>query len=267
LLIGRVAHLQRWEFLMDNDDKQVGRILTRREVLALLGVAGAGAVASRVRAQPGVEKSLPSAPPTGPWLPACVVTPAQMEGPYFVDEKLNRVDIRPDPSNGKVSAGAPLDVEMRVFRVANGTCEPMAGAMVDFWQCDALGIYSDVRDTNGFFNTAGQKFLRGYQMTDSAGVVKFTTVYPGWYQGRTVHIHFKVRTKAGGRDLEFTSQLYFDDAFTDKVMSLPPYTGKTGTRVRNEGDGIFRQGGSQLMMTVDEQNSRYRGTFDIGMTV
>ena len=249
---------------MDNDDKQVGRILSRREVLALLGVAGAGVVASRVRAQAALDHTIPVA---GGWMPACVVTPAQTEGPYFVDEKLNRVDIRPDPGTGKASEGAPLDLEMRVYRVANGSCQPMAGAMVDLWQCDAQGVYSDVRDMNGFFNTAGQKFLRGYQVTDSSGVAKFTTVYPGWYQGRCVHIHFKVRAKEGNRDLEFTSQFYFDDAFTDRVYTRAPYTGKTGTRVRNERDGIFRQGGSQLMMTVAERGARYQGTFDIGMTV
>jgi protocatechuate 3,4-dioxygenase beta subunit len=251
---------------MDNDDKQVGRILSRREVLALLGVAGAGAVASRVRAQTGPHAAL-AAPGSPEWMPACVVTPAQMEGPYFVDEKLNRVDIRPDPGTGKVSAGATLDVELRVYRVANGTCSPMSGAMVDLWQCDAMGIYSDVRDTNNYFNTAGQKFLRGYQVTDSSGIARFTTVYPGWYQGRTVHVHFKVRTTSGGRNLEFTSQLYFDDALTDKVLARAPYNTKTGARVLNERDGIFRQGGRQLMMSVAEQGSGYKGTFDIGMTV
>lgn len=245
---------------MHNDDAQVGRILSRREVLALLGVAGAGAVASRVRAQP----AFPAA--AAPWVPACVVTPAQMEGPYFVDEKLHRVDITSDPSTGKVSGGAPLDLELRVFRVASGACEPMANAMVDIWQCDALGIYAGVRDTNGYFNTAGQKFLRGYQMTDSSGVAKFTTIYPGWYQGRCVHIHFKVRTSSGGRNLEFTSQLYFDDAMSDKVLANAPYTGKQGTRTTNERDGIFRQGGRQLMLNVMEHGSRYHATFDIGMT-
>ena len=252
---------------MDNDDQQVGRILTRREALALLGVAGAGVVASRVRAQSGLERIVAS--PTGDavWMPTCVVTPAQTEGPYFVDEKLKRIDIRPDPGSGKVSDGAPLDLEMRVFRVANGTCEPMAGAMVDVWQCDAMGVYSDVRDMNGLFNTSGQKFLRGFQTTDSSGVATFTTVYPGWYQGRSVHIHFKIRTTAGGRNLEFTSQLYFDDAFSDKVFTRAPYNAKTGMRTANDRDGIYRQGGRQLTMTVAERGAGYHGAFDIGMAV
>ena len=248
---------------MENDDNQVGRILTRREVLALLGVAGAGVVASRVKAQPSIDRILAAVPGEPHWMPACVVTPAQTEGPYFVDEKLNRVDIRSDPGTGKASDGAPLDLEMRVYRVANGNCEPMAGAMVDIWQCDAAGVYSDVRDMNGFFNTAGQKFLRGYQVTDSAGVAKFTTVYPGWYQGRCVHIHFKVRAN----NREFTSQLYFDDAFTDRVFTKAPYAQKTGARTTNERDGIFRQGGRSLMMTVAERGAGYRGTFDIGMAL
>src|SRR5262245_42685360 len=124
---------------MDNDDKQVGRILTRREVIALLGAAGAGAVATRIGAQPAMAASANGA---RIWVPACVVTPAQTEGPYFVDEKLNRADIRSDPSLGKVSGGAPLDLEIRVYRVANGACAPFQNAMVDIWQCDAAGVYS-----------------------------------------------------------------------------------------------------------------------------
>jgi len=256
---------------MDNDDKQIGRILSRREVLALLGAAGAGALAARVSAQSGAAaSSLVSSPggSRGPTmaLPACVVRPQQTEGPYFIDEKLNRADIRSDPINGSTKDGVPLDLELRVARVGAGTCVPLAGAMVDLWQCDALGVYSDVRDTNGLFNTVGQKFLRGYQLTDDKGSAKFTTIYPGWYQGRTVHVHFKIRTAgSGGRSYEFVSQLYFDDKLTDELMARAPYATKGQGRWKNDRDGIFQRGGSQLMLALDKRGNGYGGTFDIGL--
>jgi protocatechuate 3,4-dioxygenase beta subunit len=94
---------------------------------------------------------------------------------------------------------------------------------VDIWHCDAFGVYSDAVDPG--FNTVGQKFLHGYQITDNNGSVELTTIYPGWYAGRTVHIHFKVRLFAGTtQTYSFTSQLYFDDTFTDQVFATQaPY--------------------------------------------
>jgi protocatechuate 3,4-dioxygenase beta subunit len=245
---------------VDSDDKQVGRILSRREVIASLGAAGMAMIV------PFPARRGPIVLPGGIVLPACVVRPAQTEGPYFVDEKLDRRDIRSDPSNGKVSEGALLDLTIRVSSVSGSACAPLAGAVVDVWQCDAHGVYSDVRDIGGQFNTVGQKFLRGHQVTDKNGEARFTTIYPGWYQGRTTHIHFKIRTDpSGSRGKEFTSQLYFDDAFSDQVFAAAPYASK-GDRVRNEGDGIFRnQGGRQLTLDVTRAGSGYASTFDIGL--
>ena len=117
---------------------------------------------------------------------ACVLTAALTEGPFFVDEKLNRADIRTDPGTGAVAAGVPLALTFNVSRVANNACTPLTGAYLDVWHCDATGIYSDV-------DGSSQKFLRGYQVTDANGVARFTTIYPGWYRGRAVHIHFKLR--------------------------------------------------------------------------
>jgi len=243
---------------VDNDDRQVGTVLTRREALAVLGSAGAlmltgfgpaGTRSARAHQQSG-----------------CVVRPQQTEGPYFVDELLNRSDIRSDPANaGAARPGVPLDLGFSVSRLAAGTCAPLVGALVDVWQCDHLGVYSDVQDPG--FNSRGQKFLRGYQVTDVAGRVRFTTIYPGWYQGRTVHVHFKIRSAPTARPgFEFTSQLYFDDAQTDRVFELAPYADRGRRSTRNANDGIFRrEGGSQLILAVSGDAQGYAGTFDVAL--
>jgi protocatechuate 3,4-dioxygenase beta subunit len=194
----------------------------------------------------------------------CVVHPEQTEGPYFVDEMLQRADIRTDPSNGLSKPGVPLRITFNVSRTTgNGSCVPLPGALVDVWQCDAKGVYSGVKDPS--FDTVGQQFLRGYQVTDERGSATFTTIYPGWYRGRAVHVHFKVRTTpAAGRGQEFTSQLYFDEGVTDRVFSGEPYA--TGQRTRNEADGIFRRaGGAQLILSVREHQNGYAGEFNLAL--
>ena len=248
---------------MDRDDVQVGTLLSRREILALLGASGIAALAgckpSREIAERGVTASAA--------LPSCVVRPEQTEGPYFVDGRLDRSDIRSDPQNGGIKAGAPLEIAIVVSRIGNGgACSPLAGARVDLWQCDADGVYSGVRDPS--FDTTGQLFLRGYQVTDASGTARFTTIYPGWYRGRTVHTHFKVRTDpSAARGYEFTSQLYFDDALTDRVHVREPYASKGQRTVRNEGDGIFRRNGNQLMLDVTEAGQGYAGSFHLGLQI
>lgn len=243
---------------MNDIDQKAGFDLRRRQVLALLGANGAALLAGRAPAQSG------SARATDGNLPACRVTPAQTEGPYFVDERLNRSDLRVDPADGSVRAGVPLLLELRVSSMSRAGCTPLAGAVVDLWHCDAVGIYSDATDPS--FNTIGKQFLRGYQVTDQQGGVQFTTIYPGWYRGRTVHLHFKVRAKArSGRSNEFTSQLYFDDAITDRVQAHPLYASRGQRTLKNDGDGLFREGGSQLMLALVESGQGYAATFDVGL--
>lgn len=243
---------------MHNDDRPIGRFLTRREVVALFGASATAAMAHRAVAQ--VAGGAPSA-----IAPDCVARPEQTEGPYFVDERLERSDIRVDPATGLAKAGAPLELRFELSRVLpTGVCAVLEGAQFDIWQCDAEGVYSDVRDRS--FNTVGQKFLRGYQISDARGLVKFTTVYPGWYPGRAVHIHFKIRVPgANGRAEEFTSQLYFPDALTNRVHAAAPYSAKKGQRLLNERDMIFRDGGTQLVLPVDEKSGRYAATYRIAM--
>jgi protocatechuate 3,4-dioxygenase beta subunit len=241
---------------MDIDDIPVGRVLTRREALAFLGATGAFLFF-------GCAESTASS--TGSdGVSSCLVRPELTEGPYYVDEELNRSDIRSDPSTGVVKPGAPLALTFNVTRATSSACEPLANAIVDVWHCDALGVYSDVSDPG--FNTAGQKFLRGYQVTGADGVARFTTIYPGWYQGRAVHIHFKIRSSSSAAAAyEFTSQLFFDDTLTDQVHAQQPYAAKGQRNLRNSGDGIYHQGGSQLVLKATPTSDGYTATFDIAL--
>ncbi|MEP0903610.1 intradiol ring-cleavage dioxygenase [Nodosilinea sp. FACHB-13] len=196
--------------------------------------------------------------------PACTVRPQQTEGPYFVDEALNRSDIRSDPTTGTVKPGVPLTLQFRVSQVGANACVPLAGAMVDVWHCDATGAYSDVADRRA--NTLGQKFLRGSQVTNADGTVEFTTIYPGWYPGRAVHIHFKIRSNtAANQGYEFTSQLYFDDALSDRIYAQAPYNARGQRTTSNQNDGIFRSGGDQLMLSLTQAGEGYTGHFEIGL--
>src|SRR5262245_33860851 len=257
---------------MDRDqdeDRRRGRMLDRRETLALLGTsAGAALLAAydhRTRTAPA-GWALPSAADAAT-PPSCIVRPEETEGPYFVDEKLQRSDIRSDPSDGSVKDGVRLALAFAVSRIYGSSCVPLEGVLVDVWHCDALGVYSDVSDPS--FETAGEKFLRGYQVTDANGAASFVTIYPGWYQGRTVHIHFKLRTEPdAAQALAFTSQLYFDDEVTDIVHAQQPYAARGPRTVRNDGDGIYHGGGSELLLTLAHDGSGgYTTTFDIGLRV
>jgi protocatechuate 3,4-dioxygenase beta subunit len=243
------------------------RLWSRRQALLLIGAMTASlAGCRRRRSQPSLPAASLETPAFAATLPACVVRPEQTEGPYFIDEKLNRSDIRVEPSDKSVKAGVPLRLEFYVSRVAAGACAPLAGAIVDVWHCDALGVYSDVRDAG--FDTRGKKFLRGYQQTDANGVVQFLTIFPGWYEGRAVHIHFKIRTgAAAARAHEFTSQLYFDEAITEEVHSRAPYSSKGRRSTANDADFIFRRGGKQLLLEPTKNAQGYAARFDIGLQI
>jgi protocatechuate 3,4-dioxygenase beta subunit len=206
--------------------------------------------------------------PTATTLPSCVVRPALTEGPYFVDEKLNRSDIRSDTNTGVVKQGVLLTLSFQISKVVTGGCSALSGVMVDVWHCDALGIYSDVDDPG--FNTQGQNFLRGFQLTDSNGLATFTTIYPGWYSSRAVHIHFKLRTlsSSGSVTSEFTSQLFFNESITDLVHATSPYNTKGYRDTLNSEDNIYQNGGSQLLLSpAGNTASGYAATMDIGLNI
>jgi protocatechuate 3,4-dioxygenase beta subunit len=113
---------------------------------------------------------------------------------------------------------------------------------VDIWHCDAAGVYS------GFGQGASNRtFLRGLQRTNANGLAALKTIYPGWYQGRTVHIHVKVHL---GGNVVHTGQLYFPDTLTDKVYRKAPYSARPGRTTRNANDSVYVNGGKNSMLSV-----------------
>jgi protocatechuate 3,4-dioxygenase beta subunit len=257
-----------------DDDKPVGRVLTRREVLTLLGGSGAVLIAGLSLPRVVMAQSSITPTPSATPLPACVVRPELTEGPYFVDDQLNRFDIRVDPADESIKEGLPLRLIYRVSDVSGGVCVPLAGVQVDVWHCDADGQYSGVQDQG--FDTSGERWLRGYQVTDENGIAEFLTIVPGWYSGRAVHIHFKIRTTGTDeQSYEFTSQFFFDPALIEDIYALEPYAARGLPDRPNENDSIYQQ--SEGLLTLDlvpmateeldelELEAGYTTTFDIGL--
>lgn len=180
---------------------------------------------------------------------SCVLTPEMTEGPYYIaGEKLRR-----NITEGK--AGARLDLRLSVADAT--TCRPIKGAVVDIWHADAGGVYS------GFgAGASSHTFMRGVQRTDAGGIAQFRTVYPGWYQGRTVHIHVKVH--AGG-NVVHTGQLFFSDTLTDGVYKRVPYNRRPSRDVRNAQDMIYSSGGRQSMLALKRKGTGYVGSITMGV--
>src|SRR4051794_13076651 len=218
------------------------RGLSRREAIAGAAAAGAGAgLFVLLRGGPDEAGSAVSAAPD------CVLAPEQTEGPYYIDNHLIRSDIR----DGR--KGLPLSLRLQV--VDASTCKPTRGATVEVWHCDAVGRYSG-------FNAPG-KFLRGGLRTDSTGHVTFKTIYPGWYQGRTTHIHVKVHV---GGEVVHTGQLYFADATTAAVYrSRWPYRSRGQKDTPNSADMVFASGGRRSMLRLSKGGSGYVGRLALGV--
>ncbi|MBN9528536.1 MAG: intradiol ring-cleavage dioxygenase [Alphaproteobacteria bacterium] len=193
----------------------------------------------------------------------CVLSPSMTEGPYWVDEKLNRSDLTTGTTRPSVTQGTPLTLSINVLSYGSSSCTPAAGVQIDLWHCDAIGAYSDVSANS----TVGQTFLRGYQTTDANGQVTFTTIYPGWYSGRTVHIHLRARVydAAGNTTYNFTSQLFFDDTVTDAVFASAPYNSRGTRDTLNARDSIYNNQTSALL-SLTRTASGYAGAISIGLS-
>jgi protocatechuate 3,4-dioxygenase beta subunit len=218
--------------------------LSRRETLLAAGGLIAAALIPEAASAAGTG---PAAVASGAI--SCVLTPELTEGPYYVPAEKVRRNI----TEGR--PGAPLDLRLTV--VDASTCKAIKSAVVDIWHADALGVYSGAVASN-----PGTNFMRGVQKTNSAGLALFQSVYPGWYQGRAVHIHVKVHL---GGNVVHTGQFFFNDALTDAVYKQPPYSSRGSRDTRNAADSIYRNGGSRSMLKVTKTASGYRAGITMGV--
>ncbi|GAB2936660.1 protocatechuate dioxygenase [Rhodococcus aerolatus] len=217
----------------------------------------------------------------------CTLLPEETQGPYWFDVDSIRSDLRED------RPGTTLTLALRVNDVTGCTADalgtPVADAVVEIWHCDAGGVYSgfesgsqggpgggapggrsgggetsdgsySVGDTEATTTDDGT-YLRGAQVADANGVVQFTTVYPGWYRGRTVHIHLKVHKN---RATVLTSQLFFDDTLNDTVFATAPYSSHTGRDTTNATDSIYDAAG---LLHVAPEGDGYLAYLNVGVDV
>jgi hypothetical protein len=232
----------------EHDPIENERLTRRGTLLRLAGIAAAAGGVGALRLDDADGASGPLAVSSG--LVKCVLTPELTEGPYYVaGEKLRR-----DVTEGK--AGTALLLRLTVVNAS--TCKPVKNASVEIWHCDAGGVYS-----GAVANNPGTNFLRGVQKTNATGVATFKTIYPGWYQGRAVHIHVKVHV-AG--TVVHTGQLFFPASVTNVVYKRTPYSAHgTTPDTLNPNDSIFRNGGSKGLLTLKKNGTGYIGAIGMGV--
>lgn len=243
---------------------QVTEAVGRRAALRTIGGAGAAVlgVACASRTSSDAESSQAT-------LLSCIATPEGVEGPFYVDERMNRSNLVGDTREPFVTAGIPLVLRLGVFAVGERSCAPLEGARIDLWHASAEGVYSD--EPSSLLQkkrTVGETYLRGYQLSDRTGRVEFTTIYPGWYANRTIHVHVKVTTEdRAGKRLEWTTQLYLANAINDVVSSSGAYATRGLRKIaRNEDDALYAIDGRDLTIDVrPTPGGGYAGTYDIGL--
>jgi protocatechuate 3,4-dioxygenase beta subunit len=229
--------------------------LNRRKALVKIGglaatALGAGAWGARELAgtdDADAAGAGPAAVASG--LVSCVLAPEQTAGPFYLDDHKLRRNIR----EGR--PGVPLTLRLTVVDVS--TCRPIRGAAVDIWHCDARGVYSGTTQ-----ETDDERFLRGIQRSDRNGLARFETIYPGWYQGRTVHVHVTVHV---GGNVVHTGQLYFPDRLTDAVFERAPYSRRPSRSTRNAADSVYRNGGRRSTLKLTRSGTGWVGSIVMGV--
>ena len=190
----------------------------------------------------------------------CVVTDTETDGPYPLynsrGSSINRIDI----TDGK--EGIPLSMTITVKNV-NDNCNIIENARVDIWHCDKDGYYSGYTNSGflGTQNNTAKVFCRGLQYSDANGEVKFTTIYPGWYQGRVTHIHVQVYV---GSTLKLTSQIAFPEEINTEVYNSTLYAAHGQNSTKNSTDNIIQDSLDNELATVVKNSA---GTYDLAHTL
>jgi protocatechuate 3,4-dioxygenase beta subunit len=196
-------------------------------------------------------------------LDSCKLTEATTQGPYYFDADKIRSDVRED------RPGVQLRLAIKVQD--SGECKPLSNAVVEIWHCDAAGLYSGAESLSSGGGRGGpprgaapgggadltpaddKRYLRGAQVTNADGIVQFTTVWPGWYRGRTVHVHAMVHVR---NDRVLTTQMMFDEKLNDAVFAQAPYAAHTGRDTTNSDDSIYDD---SMLMKVSQDGAGYLG--------
>jgi len=201
---------------------------------------------------------------------ACSESLEGEEGPYFVDDSATgyeRSNILSNLDGTSTQTGVPLTLTLYVYDAGNA-CAAMQNVQVDIWQCNASGVYS----AESSESTSSESWLRGYQLTDSTGKVQFTTIIPGWYSGRTNHIHLRLRStyNSGDTDGTNTMQLFFDQTLIDTLeTSVSPYSSEGTNPTTNATDRVYstEEDGTTLMSLVGSTAAGYTATASIYLPI
>lgn len=284
---------------MSDEVRRSRLLISRRRALSLGGSIGLGSLLAACgdsTARGGTASASASAPltptttATGDIVAAldaartCSTFPEQTQGPYWFDVDSIRTDIREE------RPGTVLQLALRVQDVSacssDGRATPVSNCVVEIWHCDAGGLYSGFESgspgaggasnrrgaattSNGSYAAGDQEatttddgtYLRGAQVADSNGIVQFTTIFPGWYPGRSPHIHLKVHLS---RETVLTSQMYVEDDLATQVYAASPYSDRSGRRTANSDDGFFSDQG---ILTVRKEGGGYLGLINLGIDV
>jgi protocatechuate 3,4-dioxygenase beta subunit len=239
----------------------VRRRLDRRRLLAALGTSLGGVIAACSGSAASPSSTTTPSASSGTSSAACTVAAEETAGPY--PDRLGMVNnaafFRRDITEGRT--GTPLNLTLTIVNT-KASCAPLASVSVEIWQCDASGAYSEYSQPG--YDGTGQTFLRGLQVTDVNGQVAFSTIYPGWYQGRATHVHVQVFR---GGSLVKTTQIAFPESVSAAVYATGVYAAKGQNPTSNATDNVFADGTSTEMANVAGGAGGYSAALTIGVAV